>query len=242
MKEIEKKLWDKARKYIKILQIVPFVKMVCVCNNLAFGLADEESDIDLFVVAKTGRLFIVRIFITLIFNFLGVRRHGDKIHHRFCLSFFVDDNALDLSKIAIDNDIYLAYWLKSQMPFINDGVSLRLLKENDWAKKYFENENDFFIRTREIMPVYKRFDAWKRVFKFILSGIFGDMIEKILKNWQMKRAIKKVKKVPDAAGIIVSGHMLKFHNTDMREYFRNLWIKKYGNSKITDEKILKLYS
>lgn len=242
MKEIENKLWNKARKYIKILEIVPFVRMVSVCNNLAFGLADEKSDIDLFIVSKSERLFIVRTFVTFIFNFLGVRRHGDKIHQRFCLSFFVDDGALDLSKVAIDNDIYLAYWIKSQVPFINDGVSLQLLKENEWAKKYFENENDFFVRSNEIMPMYKKYSFFRNIFGFILSGFFGDITEKILKRWQIKRALLKAKNVPDSSGIIVSGHMLKFHNVDRRESFKNLWNRKYGDEKITDEKILKLYS
>ncbi|MDP2642627.1 MAG: hypothetical protein Q8P62_02190 [Candidatus Peregrinibacteria bacterium] len=241
MKEIENKLWEKARKYIKILQIVPFVRMVSVCNNLAFGLADEKSDIDLFIVAKTGRLFIVRTFVTLIFNFLGVRRHGGKIHQRFCLSFFVDDSALDLSKVAIDNDIYLAYWIKSQVPFINDGVSLELLKENEWAKKYFENENDFFIRANEILPVSNWYNFFRLVFEFILSGFFGGMIESVLKKWQMRRALRKAKKVLDASGIVVSEHVLKFHNIDKRKSFRDFWGKKYGESKITDSKILKLY-
>jgi hypothetical protein len=242
MKEIEKKLWDKSRKYVKILQIVPFVRMICVCNNLAFGLADEKSDIDLFVIAKTKRLFIVRTFITLILFFLGVRRRGNKIQSRFCLSFFVDDSALDLSKIAIANDIYLAYWIKSQVPFINDGVSLQFLKENEWAKKYFENENDFFIRSHEIMPIYRRYDFWRYVFEFLFSGFFGNLIESVLRKWQVKRALVKAKNVKDSSGIVVSEHMLKFHNIDGREYFRNLWIKKHGDEKITDAKILKLYS
>ncbi|PJC39289.1 hypothetical protein CO044_00590 [Candidatus Peregrinibacteria bacterium CG_4_9_14_0_2_um_filter_38_9] len=241
MKEIENKLWIRARKYIKILQIVPFVRMVSVCNNLAFGLADEKSDIDLFIVARTGRLFIVRTFVTLIFNFFGVRRHGEKIHQRFCLSFFVDDSALDLSKMAIDNDIYLAYWIKSQVPFINDGVSLDLLKKNEWVKKYFENEDDFFIRANEILPVSRWHIFFRFVFEFLSSGYFGEMIEWFLKKWQMKRALRKAKKVSDASGIVVSEHVLKFHNIDRRKSFRDLWGEKYGESKITDSKILKLY-
>src|SRR3989338_8633583 len=62
---------------------------------------DDDSDIDLFIVARAGRLFIVRSFSILILHVLGVRLHGKKIKGRFCLSFFIDDTALDLSKIAI---------------------------------------------------------------------------------------------------------------------------------------------
>jgi len=112
MEELEKKMWKKARRYVRFLQIVPFVRMVSVCNNLAFSKVREGSDIDIFIIAKNGRLFLVRSFVTFLLQILGVRRHGKKISKRFCLSFFIDESVMDLSKIALENDIYLAFWIK----------------------------------------------------------------------------------------------------------------------------------
>ncbi|MBI4231920.1 hypothetical protein HY605_01695, partial [Candidatus Peregrinibacteria bacterium] len=120
---LEKKLWQRVNRYVKFLEWIPFLRMLAVCNNLAFDRVTAGSDIDLFIVAKKGRLFIVRTLVTGVLHVLGVRRHGDKVAGRFCLSFFVDDCALDLKKLAIERDIYLAFWIFSMKPVIDDGVS-----------------------------------------------------------------------------------------------------------------------
>ncbi len=176
---IEKSLWEKSEKYIKKLQIVPFLKMASVCNNLAFGKVDEKSDIDIFIIAKKGRLFFVRTFVTFLLHICGVRRHEDKINGRFCLSFFIDDYDLSLEKIANENDIYLAYWVKSMIPLIDDGVSSEFLDKNLWAKRYFENENDFHITTDRIIKISK--------FNKFFNKILGKNLEKEIRrfNWPM---------------------------------------------------------
>ena len=123
-----------------ILRIIPFVKMVAICNNLSFGRVDEHSDIDIFVVAERGRLFFVRSFITFLLHISGVRRHGNKVAGRFCLSFFVDEEGTDLSKIALEKDIYLAFWVKNLVPVIDNGFASEFMRKNDWIRGYFEDD------------------------------------------------------------------------------------------------------
>lgn len=233
MTDLEKKLWLRAKRYVKILRVVPFVRMVAVCNNLAFGKVDEQSDIDLFVIAKNGRLFTVRILVTLILHFLAVRRHGGRIAGRFCLSFFVDDSGLDLSAIAIERDIYLAYWLKTMVPLIDDGVSDELLVKNRWASRYLENRDDFFIVKKGAICSGILYDILRK----ILDGKFGNWFENKMKCWQLERAGDKAKKAPDGADIVVDEHVLKFHNIDRRKEYRDRWFGKYGEGAlITKEK------
>lgn len=240
-KEIEKKLWKKTKRFARILQIVPFVEMVCVCNNLSFNKVDEKSDIDLFVVAKSGRLFIVRSFITFLSHIFGVRRHKDKVSGRFCLSFFVDEEAMDLSKIAIEHDIYLAYWIKSVIPLIDDNnFADKFLMQNLWAKEYFENLSDFYIRCDQVLEKGVISKFFNKLFSKIFSGNFGDFIENRLKGWQMKRSVKKSKSLPDVTGITITDHILKFHNLDRRREYKNTWFRKYGAAKLNDEKFISL--
>lgn len=237
MNDREKKLWKKVFRYLKFLRMIPFLRMVAVCNNLAFGKTDENSDIDLFVIAEKERLFTARILLTGLLHILGVRRHGNKIAERFCLSFFVDDNNLDLSKIALENDIYLAFWIKSMLPVIDDGVSEDFLKTNDWAKRFFEKEDDFAIDGQMLMSSRK---SWlQNFFSWILNGMFGCWFEKRMQNWQIKRAKFKARLAGNDASLIVDEHMLKFHNIDRRREYRSAWIKEYGEeSKLNREKFL----
>lgn len=231
MTDLEKKLWAKAYKYIARLRIVPFLRMVAVCNSLAMGKVDENSDIDLFIIAKRGRLFIVRSFVTVLLQIFGVRRHGKKIAGRFCLSFFVDDSSLDLSRIAIENDVYLAYWMNTLKPIIDDGVSMEFLRANSWLSDYFEN----------IIPEEHVLVPKEKTFESIFDGKVGTKLENFLKKWQTKRAHKKLEKLEDKSGIFMDDHILKFHNEDKRKIFTEKWIQKYGSDfKVTDEKFMSL--
>jgi hypothetical protein len=215
--------------------------MVAVCNNLAFGKVSEGSDVDLFVVAKTGRLFIVRSFITFLLQIFGVRRHGKNISGRFCLSFFVDEEKMNLSPIAIGYDIYLAYWIKSMVPLILESSSVidELISKNQWARRYFDNENEFIIDKKNILKVSMGKKIARSFLKYILNGRFGDSLEKRLKKWQIKRAVKKKDNSGAYANLVIDDHILKFHNIDRRAEYRDRWFNKYGRSaKITDEKFL----
>ncbi len=224
MGKIEEKLWQKVNRCIPYLKWVPFLRMVAVCNNLAFGKVDEKSDIDIFVVAKRGRLFTVRILVTLILHILGVRRHGGKVAGRFCLSFFVDDSFLDLSKIAIENDVYLAYWVASLKPIIDDGVSGEFWRENEWVRNFFEGEAKYDVSRILARP--------SNIFAFL----FPKFVESLLKRWQLKRARKKALTASAGADLMVEENILKFHNIDRRKYYRDKWVEMYGNQKLSGEK------
>ncbi len=233
--EIEKKLWRRVRRYVGVLRIVPFLRMVAVCNNLAFGKVDERSDIDLFIIAKRGRLFIVRLFVTFLLHVMGVRRHGGKVAGRFCLSFFVDEDGMDMKEIAIDNDIYLAFWVRTMFPVIDDGVSEEFLEKNEWVKRYFEN--DFEMDKSRVIGGG---GILSKIFEWILGGWFGDKIEGVLKKWQIKRANKKTENVDlSIASLVVEDHILKFHNIDRRREYRKKWFDAYGREEKLDlEKFL----
>ncbi len=232
MDELQQKLWRKVDKYVPYLRAVPFLRGVAVCNNLAFGKVNEKSDIDLFIIAKNGRMFLVRTFVTFIFQILGVRRHGKKISGRFCLSFFVDDSALNLERMALDNDIYLAYWCRNLKPVIDDGVFAELARENYWTGKYF-SEKEFVLGGGKILKM--------KMFESIFDGGFGDFLERRFKNWQMKRANEKLKFAPETANILIDEHILKFHNLDRRREYRREWLEKFGSeTKVDREKFTTL--
>ncbi|MEK7673351.1 MAG: hypothetical protein AAB373_05720 [Patescibacteria group bacterium] len=229
MEELEKNLWRKIDYYLKFLRFVPFLRMVAVCNNLAFGRVNKHSDIDLFIVARAGRLFMVRTFVTCILHVLGVRRHGKKVAGRFCLSFFVDDSRLNLERIALNQDVYLAYWIKSLQPILDDGVSREFFAKNGWIERYLSDER-LLARFHSTL----KFGKAQGFFERILDGGFGNFIEKILKKWQLKRAGKKLLLAGEKSSLIVDEHILKFHNLDRRKLFRNYWFKVYGKDQKVD--------
>lgn len=118
--EGEIRLIRRAEKYCRILAKLPAIRRVWVCNSLSMNAADADSDIDLFVETELGRIWTGRIVTTLFFSILGVRRHGNKVEGRFCLSFFAAHGA-DFGKIAIEDDAYLYEWARRLVPVDGKG-------------------------------------------------------------------------------------------------------------------------
>jgi hypothetical protein len=235
MDNLEKNLWKKTNRYCRLLRWVPFLRFVGVCNSLAFSRVNAGSDIDLFIIAKTGRLFIVRSIVTLIFQVLGVRRHGDKVAGRFCLSFFVDDEHLDLSEISIERDIYLAFWVRSMKPVLEDGVYQDFVSANSWIDSYFEDI--------ALIPEKNgsSFSKLKGFFEFVFFPYLANIVESILARWQLKRARLRASSVIDCSGLIVRPGILKFHNIDRRAEYRGRWEDKYGEGALlSPERFLSL--
>ena len=232
--------WQRVDQYLPVLNWVPNLRLVSVCNNLAFGKVDQESDIDLFVVARKGRLFTVRTFVTILLHLRGVRRYGDYIAGRFCLSFFIDDSALNMKRIALHHDIYLAYWIKSMKPVINDGVLTDILVANSWARDLFEEQKDFAGDNSKVFEKSFAAEIFKYIYLYTFDLVFGALLEWALKSWQMRRAQRKARGFGNFSGLMISESILKFHNIDRRSYYRQRWKKKYGREKLSDERFLAL--
>lgn len=65
-------------------------------------------------------MWIARLCITFIFWMEGVWRRNDEIAGNFCLSFWIEETAMNMAKIAIKDDIYLAYWMYYMKPVLTD--------------------------------------------------------------------------------------------------------------------------
>jgi hypothetical protein len=73
-KEIRaQKLIRKAKRYVKWMQLLPFIRTVALCNSLSFYSAEKDSDIDLFIITEKNRLFIARFYSLIFTQILGIR-------------------------------------------------------------------------------------------------------------------------------------------------------------------------
>lgn len=220
------KLWKRVLRHLFIFRFTPFLKLVAVGNTLAMGFPQKNSDIDLLVIAKKNRLFTARLFLTFFTHIFRMRRSGKKIQGRFCLSFFLSENALDLEHVCVEGkvrqpkisdrklDIYLAFWVATLTPVFGD-IS-EFFAANNWIRKYFPN-----LRLKTTQKKFRK----KNFLEKMLSGKFGNALEKMLCNWQLNRAMRKQKNRTKNA-VIITEEILKFHETDQRKEFREKWRKR----------------
>ena len=225
-KKLANKLFRKCRHHGYLWQTIPFIKFIAVANNLAFHNPEPTSDIDLFVITSKNRLFTARTLLTFWTQLLGVRRHHQKIAGRFCLSFYITENALDLSPLTLQpSDIYFAYWFHTLKPIFDQNLASKLIEKNTpWFKTYFPNPVHL---TPSLIPIKKPLFLIQKILEKMLSGKIGDFIENKLKQWQLKRAHdKKTQKFP---AVVITDQILKFHESDRRKTIHLKWEKKLKN-------------
>jgi hypothetical protein len=187
---------------------------------------NSESDIDLFIVSDPGRLWLVRGLATLTLQVLGVRRYGDIIVGRFCLSFFATTQGMDLSTIAIPRDVYLREWGRSLKPIWShaNGYSefLRVNSEFLGAMSHEEDrENRRFcvesIKTLSIIGsssklVWVLRTAWVAILN-IGEALFRGIIR--------LHTLREYERLGKPWGVIISDDILKFHPDDRRVELRD---------------------
>ena len=205
------------QKWFGYLARVPYVKMIAVCNNFSFNNLKESSDIHLFIVASSGRLYLVRFLLTAITSVLGLRRHDWKIANRFCLSFYLDDQNLNLENIQIcHEDIYLKYWINTVLPVYDEGIFQDFCAENSWLDDSLSNRYSYNPGLRRRIEIRKMYG--KKALEKFLSGKMGDWIEAIFKRIQLAKMShnKMSLSKENDSRVIISDHMLKFHEGDRR--------------------------
>lgn len=243
VREVEKKLAIAARACRK-LRWIPFLRAVFVCNTVAAGCPEHGSDVDVFIIVQHGRLWLTRLLATLFLSLFGLRRRGGKITNRICLSFYITDNALNLSPIALSSiqpapnpsflipqpDIYLIYWLAQLIPVYDPSDTLKKLQDvNQWARQCLpQSFKPYALRADLRVSDSGASHRFKRAIEKIWAGRYCDLMEAQAKTIQQMRMNQRTKELEDGrtTGVVVNDDMLKFHENDRREEFRQLWIKR----------------
>lgn len=220
------KLIGKAKKFVKYFQMIPFVRSVSICNSLSFYAADKGSDIDLFIITEKNRLFLARSLTWIFTHLLGIRRHGNKVKGRFCLSFMISREELNLELIKNEKDIYLVFWLRLLRPIIGQKYYREFISENKWIKEHFTYDID---QQKHLLPESSFLLNFQKILEAPFKSFVGDFFEGILSKWQIKRCNKKAAKLNNDHGIIAKKCILKFHNIDMRPTFQKIWNLRFNH-------------
>lgn len=228
--QIAEKKFAIALKTIYWLRQLAFIEMIAICNNVGYNNAAKASDIDFFIVVKNKRLWYSRLVITLVASLLGIRRHGQKIADRVCLSFYVADDHLNLADIALAPlDPYLTYWFATLAPVYDAGIYRQFLAaNNELLKKYLPNFYPTALNSRRIVLDNAFVKFCKRLDESVLGGTLGSRLESWAKFFELKKMKKHTFGLSHKSDtkVVINDFMLKFHENDRRQDYYNLWQKK----------------
>lgn len=174
------------RTYIKLLSLFPQIKLVGLSGSISMMNANEDDDIDLFIITAKNRLFTGR-FIALVFaQILGLRRsRNTHSANKVCLNLFFDESDLRVPKFKQTE--FVGHEVLQMKPVIvKDNIYERFLEANLWVFMFFPNarENlEFRIQNSEIKNKVVNYKLIHNSKLIILN--FGWIIESILKNIQL---------------------------------------------------------
>lgn len=196
----------RALRFVRLASWLPWVKMIAICNSLAFSFTNSESDIDFFIVTGRGKIWSTRLILTGALALMRARP-GERLRDPLCLSFFVTDDRLDLSSVKIGpKDLYLMFWTATLSPVLDRAdILAKLRAANGWMRPDLP-------RAHGVRRAQSYATAAGRTLPDLLN------IERIAERMQRARFPLTLRTMMNVdTRVIVTDSMLKFHHNDRRQ-------------------------
>ncbi len=209
--------FKKTKWAFRILRFVPFVRVVFASGSMALGNSVEDSDVDVLIVIKSGRIWTGRFLVTVLLHALGVRRHGKRIANRICLNHFIIDSAPAIPF----RTMYTARLYTSVVPLIvNDkNAEQRFFDENSWVFDFLSAASRKLVPPVSMRTLSDGGLTWltRRSFEFLLGGAVGNAIEWSLRAVQQRHIRANPLTVSRRGHVVANDSMMSFHPESREE-------------------------
>jgi len=172
-----------ARKVGDLLIRFPYVRGVAISGSLSKNFADDDSDIDLFIITAKNRLWIARTIMHCFKKLTFLIKKQDY----FCMNYYIDEDDL----LIHEKNIYTATEVATLMPLYGDTVFEQFYTVNAWTRSFLPNK---CLRLATAKPVRRSF--LKKLVEVSLNNKIGNAIDNLLmdmtkQRWFVKMQMKK---------------------------------------------------
>jgi len=204
---VKARLWGRLKWVVAIMRWMPFVRMIALSGSLALDNSKMNSDIDLFIVGRQGRLWTTRIFTKLLAICLGLHRWDSKVSGRFCLNHYVSDSALRLDQC----NLYTARLFSQLIPVYGFACYRTFQKENLWVRQFLPRYPWYRFPPFPVMADGGLMSKVKAFEEGLLGGRVGDWVEATMAAWQRHHIEQDPRRLSPEAQVVTSEEMLRFH-------------------------------
>jgi predicted nucleotidyltransferase len=162
----------------------PYVRGIAISGSLSKNFADENSDIDLFIITAKNRLWIAR---TLMHIFKKLTFLVNKQDY-FCMNYYIDEARLEIK----EKTIYTAIEVVTLIPLQGDTVIEQFYAANTWTRKFLPNKIMRLSSAKPLKPsLFKT--AIEKLFDNPLGNAIDTALMKITNaRWNKKTEQRKV--------------------------------------------------
>jgi hypothetical protein len=189
-----------AKKVAGMLSHFPYVQTVAVSGSLSKHFADENADIDFFIITSANRLWIARTCM----HFLKKLSYIAGKQNWLCMNYFVDEMGLNIQ----EKNIFTAMEIATLLPMQGANHFENFIAANAWIHSYFPAH----IISSSAPEIKKGFT--RKCFEKIFNTRLGDIIDIWLMNitdkrWKNKTVQGKVNDHGARIGMLVNRHFSK---------------------------------
>lgn len=204
-----------AEKVSDILIRFPYVRGIAISGSLSKNYADENSDIDFFIITAKNRLWIAR---TLMHGFKKlaylVNRQG-----YFCMNYYIDKQQLEI----VEKTIYTAIEVVTLIPLQGDGQFEKFYAANAWTREFLPNK---IMRVSSAKPVKWSFLKW--LAELLLNNPLGNAIDDALMKVTARRWMAKtMNQQRNAKGAIMAMDVNKHYSKPDPRNFQYKLLAQY---------------
>ena len=168
-----------AARISRQLYLFPYVRGIGISGSLSKHFADEQADIDYFIITRRNRLWIARTLMHLFKKMSYLRNR----QNWYCMNYYVDEEALEIK----EKNIFTATEMITLLPASGNGGLAKFFDANDWTAHYFPH---YRTRQKEAKgPVPTSF--LKTTLENLLNNRWGDRLDDLLQRWTSRRWKKK---------------------------------------------------
>ena len=187
-KKIADEKWKKTLKTGKWLRLVPYVRLIFASGSLALSNTNKDSDLDVLMVVKHGRIWTSRFLTILLLGFLGMRRkrHQRVAPDKICLNHFITNKSLYIPR----KSIYTAQLYARLVPVLVEDEKLikDFCEANNWIGEYVRGWPECVLTNNKKLIANNRFlNFIKKFGEKVFDTKLGDWLEKILRKYQLGR-------------------------------------------------------
>ena len=156
----------------------PYVRGIAISGSLSKNFADDDSDIDLFIITAKNRLWIARTFMHALKKLSFLVNKQDYL----CMNYYIDEQELEI----VEKTIYTAIEVVTLIPLQGDAIFERFYAENVWTQQYLPNK---IMRLSSAKTV--KSSLLKRFTESLFNNCLGDLLDNILMKITAGRWSKK---------------------------------------------------
>lgn len=202
--------WRSMLGYAKWFAAVPYIRAVFVSGSLAMDNADRESDFDMLIIARKGRLYTCRMLLSGLTSCMGVRRtrYQRTAPDKFCFNHYLTD----AHPYVPYHSVYNAETYGGVRPIYSvGGVAEAFFRANGWLEQFLYEPrlaHPVSLRTIRANPVVRTI---ARFGEALLNTVVGDWCERLFR-WYQQRRIRKNPATHESGGrVIYDDTQLEFH-------------------------------